>query len=264
MRKIIYPYKMGSGSGRQLASRLNAIRVYADGNYCYREGDLVINWGNSIIPDWNRENVKWLNNPICVKKASNKLSTLKILQESGINIPRFETARQAVNWGRVVVRHKLNGHSGEGIEIVDYPNLPPAPLYTQFISSKAEYRVHIFDGKIIDYAKKVWLPDLEEADFCELDCSSLEPTTEQRQIRSHRNGWVFVRDRLALLPRIGKIALQSIRALELDFGAVDIILNEVGTPYVLEVNTAVGMETTTENNYTVAFLNKEIDLLGKL
>lgn len=260
MRKILYPYKMGSESGRQISRRLDAIRVYPDRNYRYRDGDLVINWGNSNIPDWDTNDIHWLNNPAQVKNASNKLTTFQILKRNGVNIPDFRDNKEMhdavrgdeLYWDKVIVRHKLKGHSGDGIEIVNINGdinyrLPDASLYTELINSTDEYRVHIFKGQIIDYTKKMRSSE-----------NISEPTTEQQQIRSHQNGWIFVRDGLRLLPRVGKIALQSIEALQLDFGAVDIILDEDGTPYVLEINCACGMENTTENNYTTAILNYEL------
>lgn len=259
MRKIIYPWKMGSESGRQLSSRLNALRVYPDRRYRYREGDLVINWGNSLLPNWIEADVKWLNHPYAVERASNKLTTLKILKEADISVPEFLTDKydKPYAWNYIVVRHKLNGHSGDGIEVIDcheddydLSTIPEAPLYTEFIRSQAEYRVHVFDGNVIDYSKKVRI-DEDEDD---------EPTEEQMQIKSHDNGWDFARGGLIYKPSVAKLALEAVKALCLDFGAVDIIVDDEGKAYVLEINTACGMADTTENSYITAILNYEIRL----
>jgi len=50
------------------------------------------------------------------------------------------------------------------------------------------------------------------------------------------------------------VALAAVSALGLDFGAVDIIYNEHENQYyVLEVNTAPGLEGTTVEKYAEAF-----------
>ena len=89
-------------------------------------------------------------------------------------------------------------------------------LYVKYIKKKAEYRIHVFNGKIIDIQQKRKRHEAIEINF---------------QIRSHNNGWV----------------------LGLDFGAVDIIWNEKQQQgYVLEVNTAPGLEGETIINYANA------------
>jgi len=257
-RVIIYPFKMSSQSSKQLQDRLGAIRVYPDGNYTPRQNDLIINWGNSQVPSWyGNLNCTILNKPYAVRNASNKLEALRILCDVGINVPDFKSLyemERAVNgddldWDKVVVRNRLCGHSGDGIEIINKQSInyhiPSAPLYTEYIPAKAEYRVHVFNGSVIDIAKKVrieddWTPD---------------PTEEEMMIKSHRNGWNFARGGIRFSPQLGRIAIKSVSALELDFGAVDIILGEDNKYYTLEVNTAVGMEDSTENSYVTAILN---------
>lgn len=254
-RLIILPYKMSSESSEFLRDKLGALRVYPDRAYRYRDGDLVINWGNSNIPDWNNDNVKWLNKPQYIANASNKLIALQMLKNSGIKVPQFETDMSYDQsmvrfWGKVVVRHKLKGHSGDGVEIYNQDeNLPTAPLYTEYIPAKAEYRVHIFDGNVIDITKKVRNEDDFEPD----------PTEEEIMIKSHRNGWNFARGGIKFNPQLGRVAIKSVKALGLDFGAVDIIKGEDNELYVLEVNTAVGLGNTTLNSYSNAIMNYKIN-----
>ena len=251
MRKIIYPYKMGSESSTQLKERLGGKKVYPDRAYRYRENDLVINWGNSGVPNWDNVNVKWLNKPSAVAIASNKLNTLTKLRECGVNVPYFSEDREDMGHELTIVRHKLDGHSGEGIEIIaEVDQIPIAPLYTKYIPAKAEYRVHVFDGNIIDISKKV-RSNPEEEDFV---------SDEHRMIKSHQNGWTFARGGIQFNTELGRLALKSIQVLGLDFGAVDIIKGEDGEYYVLEINTACGMADTTENSYINAILNYEIKI----
>lgn len=245
---------MGSRSGREISSRLEALRVYPDRNYNPREGDLIINWGNARVPDWYERamsvGARMLNHPANVNTASNKLLAFRQLQALGIPIPEFTTDwNVASDWdedgweGKVYVRDVLRGHSGVGIRTYnDYQALPHSLLYVKGIENHGEYRLHVFNGEVIDYRKK-------------RRAREDEPTEEQDLVRSHDNGWIFTMENLRRLGRIQDLATEAVHALGLDFGAVDIIKDEDGAVYVLEVNTACGVEGTTIDNYINSFHN---------
>jgi len=185
-----------------------------------------------------------------VALASNKLATFRALEnQDGIRIPAYTTDPAiAVGWlgkgGGVVVRHRLSGHSGDGIEMVTEPatELPRAPLYVQYIKKQKEFRVHVVYGEVIDVQEKRKrndLPEGFEANF---------------QVRNHQTGWVYCREAITEPAELRPMAIATTLALGLDFGAVDIIWNEKRNEcYVLEVNTAPGLEGTTVNNYAEAF-----------
>lgn len=290
MRIRIYPYKLGSESARKLKDGLirmghNVLCVKPDGRYRYRDGDLIINWGNSLVPEWMSNNAvnNTLNKPHNVANATNKINTLQTLFSSEIPTVPFTTDKEvAKEWGaKVYVRTILNGHSGVGIQIIDCginqeeksridaisselddlgfhylaeqlqeeydggivaPELPDAPLYTKAIRNTGEYRVHVFKGEIIDYRKK----SRHRED---------EPTEAQGAIRTLANGWIYRSQNLERLERVENLALSAIDALGLDFGAVDIIKDENGDVFVLEVNTACGMEDNTLAKYLEAINN---------
>ena len=249
-RVIIYPYQTYSESCQNLANEVGATIVRPDGTYRPRQNDLIVNWGNSHIPNWINRAIEVgasiLNNPMSVARASNKLSTFRALENAGVPIPDYTTdPEEALEYPKVVARGVLNGNSGEGIVIVDTDSLdrlPDAPLYTKFIPQKAEYRVHVFNGEVISYAKK------ERAD-------GDEPTELQSIIRSHNNGWIFRKEGLRRLERVETIAKGAISALGLDFGGVDVVMDMDGGVYVLEVNSAVGMENSTLTAYKNAILD---------
>lgn len=241
----IYPYKLASMSARRLKEVLGGGRplLKPDGSYVYQDGDVIINWGNSEVPTWDNDNVRWLNRPQRVGVASHKLRTLEALREANVPTLEFTTDRRvAQGWmGDVYVRHRLQGHSGDGIEIVDQDtDLPQAPLYTKKIENNGEYRVHVVDGRVIDYRKKS--RRVED-----------EPTEDQKAIRTLENGWIYRQGDLRRLERIEELAISAINALGLDFGAVDIIQDTDRNEYVLEVNTAVGLADNTLASYLEAF-----------
>lgn len=247
-RIVVYPYKMGSRSARELARDLGALRVYPDRAYRPRSGDFIINWGSSTIPIWYGRSQAvsraFLNKPESVAVASNKLRTFNQLQDRGVSIPDFTTdslvADQWLEDGYTVyARTVLTGHSGNGVVVMrgdDEEPMVSAPLYVKGIENHGEYRVHVFRDEVISYQKKRRRVD----DL---------PSQEDLDIRNLASNWVYTRDNLRRLERIETLARQAISALDLDFGAVDIIKDQDGNVFVLEVNTACGMDNRTKEAY---------------
>ncbi len=210
--------------------------------------NVIINWGCSETPEKLRAG-KFVNFPPAVKVASNKLSTFNVMQADGsINIPEFTTSYEAaqawVEAGKVVVcRTKLNGHSGAGIVLAARVEdlVANCPLYVQYIKKAQEFRVHVAFGKVIDVQAKRRRTDYEgETDYA---------------IRNHHTGWVYCREDLEEPHDLQQQALAAMLALGLDFGGVDLIYNRhLNTSYVLEVNTAPGLEGTTVEKYHNAFM----------
>jgi len=250
----VYPYKVESTSARALkrglSSSLQQRILFPTPTFSPARLDILINWGNSKPHNFNWT-LDWdLNAPEAVSKASNKLKTLQNLQESSISIPPFTTNKEeAESWSNegmlIVARTILNGHSGQGIQLIE-PNapMPDASLYVQYIKKRYEYRVHIFKGVVIDTQQKKKNTDANRAG------------TINTFIRSHSNGWIFSRSSIDPDIHRDSIAIETIRTLGLDFGAVDIIYNERQKKYyTLEVNTAPGLEGTTLENYITTITN---------
>jgi glutathione synthase/RimK-type ligase-like ATP-grasp enzyme len=180
-----------------------------------------------------------------VRVAANKLRAFRTLGEAGVAIPRFTRLADAAHeWDTdVMIRELLNSHSGRGMRFVpreDRSSLlgTTAPLYVEYIKKLMEYRVHVMGGKVIDVQQKRVREGSTGNDF---------------QIRSYNNGWVFCRNGIDLPPDVSPLAVDAVRALRLDFGAVDIIYNALRQKsYVLEVNTAPGLHGSTIEIYANA------------
>lgn len=244
----VYPYKPGSNSTRELARELEVRRI-AHNNSRFRgnTNKTVINWGATRLPE-EVAKCRVINTPENVRRASNKL---EFFRNAECRKPEwFTDPAEAREWilregGCIVVRNVLAGHSGEGIELIEldqaqYEELPTAPLYTAYVPKKQEYRVHVFNGQVIDVQRKARRRDVADEDV-------------NWKVRNNANGFVFARngDALGDVPDdVLHQATLAVGSLGLDFGAADVIFNDrAAQAYVLEVNTAPGLVGTTLENY---------------
>lgn len=253
----IVQYKKGSRSATALARAMSEIagervlKVQRDSQtYVRRPTHKVINWGCSTTFNALEG---CLNSPENVGIALNKLTAFERLRDANISIPEYTADPEVVNeWlttdpnCAIFSRTVLNGSSGRGMfyntrDSVAENGLVIAPLYVKYIKKKYEYRVHIVAGEVIDIQQKRKRLEREDVDY---------------KIRNSENGWVFCREDIVEPTGIRPLAISAVEALGLDFGAVDIIFNEHHNMcYVLEVNTACGLEGQTILSYANAFIN---------
>lgn len=263
---LVVPYKVGSESARVLADSLNCKRMKLENSSVTDKKDLtLINWGNSTIDLSSFRQARVLNKPHKIRNASHKLDFFKTIERDNadsilpVKIPDWTThvsvARQWYDEGHdVVIRNVLQGHSGEGLDLVRYDDnvsassaIYQAPLYTKYMKKRDEYRVHVVKNTPILIQRKA-VPH--------------GTTPENYQIRNHSNGFVFTISDVNPPVAVISNAINAVNVLGLDFGAVDVIWNERNKEAtVLEVNTACGLAgDTTRARYAQAFenyLNKE-------
>lgn len=245
-RVVVIPYLLGSNSAKGLQKALQGIlnvpvlRVSKKSTkYQPRYSDYVINWGCS-----NQWDFITLDKKDGHKQAVNKLEFFQAAQGK-VNTPEWTTdktvAQGWANDGHTVVGRKiLNGNSGQGIVVYE-PNttVDNCPLYTKYKKKRHEFRVHVFKGEVIDVAQKKKKKGYENVDS---------------KIRNHKTGWVFCRDNINEPADLREQATTALATCGLPFGAVDLIYNELENKcYVLEINTAPGIEGTTLQRYTNAF-----------
>jgi len=246
---ILYGYKRNSKSLRALETTFTnmgckAVRRSKKTIYLPKIDDTIVVWGANHNPNW--KNGTYINTPEQISIATNKLSTFNILAQHNISIPEYttdlNTAKLWVQNNWVVCRKLLRASGGRGIVLAKtQEELVKAPLYVKYKRKDKEYRVHIFKGKVIDAAEKK-RRQLEN-----------RPENYNPYIRNYEYGWVYCRDNVNLTEDTLQLAKDTISALELDFGAVDIIYNSKSNKaYVLEVNTAPGLQGKTLTNYVKA------------
>jgi hypothetical protein len=94
-------------------------------------------------------------------------------------------------------------------------------FFTPWIPTQTEYRVWVFRNKALTIYEKVFKGEGEYEGF----------------MRNHRFGFRFdQRDELLDNKELIKPAIAAVKAIDLDFGAVDVLFGKDGKYYVLEVN----------------------------
>ena len=265
---MILPYKMGSESARTLARALGVLRIRTGADtYRYRRNHIILNWGNSTgvssactwardtgistIPPYGVGTIPsaYINEPSAVYFASNKIETLCKFNLFGVARPAWTVnINQASDWVRegntVYCRTTVTGSGGDGIVIAtSIDEIVDAKLYTQGVNNDKEYRVHVFNGEVIDFVRKAQRRG--------------EDNKPSHLIRNYKQGWVFIREGVQLPEVVAETAKSAVQALGLTFGAVDICTLK-GTNeqecVVFEVNTACGLVNSTIESYKSAIL----------
>lgn len=182
-----------------------------------------------------------------VSTATNKLSFFQACSSimDLVTVPYTTTQNRAIEWlsqgHTVCARQKLNASGGEGLVLFDHTDkFVEAPLWTLYVKKKEEYRIHVMNGEIISQQRKALKNGFEgEGDH---------------RIRNLANGYIFARNDIEVPQMVLDQSKLCVSKLGLDFGAVDILWNEKKQQsFILEVNTAPGLEGSTINDYAEGF-----------
>ncbi len=177
----------------------------------------------------------------------NKVQQFERFTSSGVSCPqhaRDANAARLFTCTTLFARTLINATNGRGIVEFnrDAPVYPPAPLYTEYIPKKAEYRFHGFGGQVIDVQEKRKRRGFE--------------AERNTRVRNMHNGYVYCRDGLTPPDGAADLAVRAVAALGYQYGAVDIIYNEKrNQSYVLEVNSRPGLMGATLAKYADAIIN---------
>lgn len=183
-----------------------------------------------------------------------KITQYKWFAANEVPALEFTEDRQvAKDWreaGHTVFARKLLSSScGKGI-VVEEPtgaldeldDTVGAPVYTKYKKKKREFRVHVFADKVVRVVEKKLRKDWNGP--------------RDSKIRNLANGFVFCscEDEPA---GIRELAVKAAGVVASDFAGVDIGYNEKkGELFVIEVNSAPGMEGTNIAAYANAILEK--------
>lgn len=276
----IWSHNPGSHTAVELASRLRCRVLAEPGRSRWQPvpGAVIINYGNG---EWNgnmqpgdayRGLFHIINHPVYVQEFSNKLFCLNLLNALGenhqprvITVPYTSNRDDALEMVRqgydVVCRHKMNGHSGDGIEIVSYNQhrgntyMPDCQLYTQYVKKSVEHRIHMFQNA-----------DLSVDFIWQQKRRRYECSTPDWAVRNYENGFIYAIDDVVKPANFEDIQQRLKRTVNLQFAAIDLITpNTTNTrevrnkgPMVLEVNTAPGLQSETLLNWYVDHFKRRV------
>lgn len=157
----------------------------------------------------------------------NKLQELRRLKDQGVRTVPF--AMHAGELRGVVLGRKL--HHTRGTDIKMGPGAR-GDYFTQLVPKDREFRVWSFRGKhLATYEKVLEYPGRNGRHG------------RNREVWNWRNGYAYrFVDPEGVPKALREVGAMAVDALSLDFGAVDIIYGTDRRYYVLEVNTAPGVE----------------------
>lgn len=163
---------------RQHNHEVDVFRPFKDGACEFRGYDCVISLGCSAVT----YHKKRLNTSDGVLNCVSKGITLDLLNAAGIPAVQFVTSPKEVpdSWEVIVGRPTDIGRKSEGLEYF-YKNdaLPNWEFFSEYYPHRYEYRITVFDGKVIGrYYKRVdgpdWLLNLQPAKgFIEMDQAAI-------------------------------------------------------------------------------------------
>lgn len=266
---VIWPYADYSRGAKELAKEMGMVRMKTnDAHYILSSGPIsrnmvVVNWGNFKLPNiaFNPPYHSIAINGEGVKECADKMKFFEMMTGK-VRIPetskKLEDAMKWIADGETVFGRKSRGSGGT--DICFYDTDPEAfassDFYSLYKKKKDEFRVHIVDNDVILVQRKA-VRDTDD------DGNVIDKSKIDFRIRNHKNGFVFKRYDVHAPDDVIEQAQKAIKTAGLDFGAVDVIFNQhEGRAYVLEVNTAPGLEGTTVIDYAKALrglIQKRLD-----
>jgi glutathione synthase/RimK-type ligase-like ATP-grasp enzyme len=214
----------------------------------------VLNWG--AAPNRFDATGVVLNQPKVVNICSDKVRFFEAVK-GAVRIPEFtKDLDEALSWvesGQIVMGRNRRGSCGKDILFYEEEALDSfvkSDFYVQYKKKKEEFRVHVFDGEVILVQRKA----LRRLDT---EGKPIDTSNVNYRIRNLSNGFIFQRNDIEAPEDVLTQARLAVEKVGLDFGAVDVIWNEYEQKaYVLEINTAPGLEGSTVGDYTAAIARK--------
>lgn len=205
---------------------------------------IIIRWGSPFDTEKIPDSITF-NSRNSVRIATDKPRARKVLFDAGINVPKMVTPDFAKINYPLIARERLHTLGKNFIVIQDYNTFgshynkyaPQGWYYSEYIHKVQEFRVHIGHGKVLSVLYKPKGSDPYNWNRTQTD---IPPTPIEPQ------QWNLT---------VIKESIKAINALRLDFAGIDVIVDEHGIPYVLELNIKPGMSATfsTQKQYALYF-----------
>lgn len=213
--------------------------------------DLLIRWGSRRDSWIDGEFLKVINPFRSIALASDKLQSLQVMDnwevdDLRINVPDWDEDPEALaeRVGYPILGRKRHHARGMDVKLClqrrDYrirkDGTRASDYYIQYIPTVREFRIHVVGNEVIRVQGKF------------LD----HPNEAVSYVRNFGTGYRFRAPRNRLNRRRLKMAINAVKSLGLDFGAVDLLIGDDGETYILEVNTAPSCSPLTGAEYTTA------------
>lgn len=239
--KVLFLRRQGLGldSIRNVISKMEvnaSIHRVDMPNNSYRipQHDLAINWGNtnlriSGINPMQLPNL--VNNSSAVHRVSNKGDFRKKLADNGLAMfttkDRNEALRALQSGKKLIIRPYSHFGGSNTLLVTDQSTLDAAIMRcgsgwyaSEYIPKLKEFRVFVANGRAVYVVEKI-VPDINAIAWNVAQGGRFE------NVRFDE--WNL---------RVVKASIEAFNLTELDFGAVDVIVDGANNPYVLEINTA--------------------------
>ncbi|MEA3471200.1 MAG: hypothetical protein U9R24_05760, partial [Thermodesulfobacteriota bacterium] len=240
-----------------------------------------------------------LNHPNAIRNNRNKFKTLEALRGHNINVANYVKAERVIaelergdNNVVLPLVGRTNFHQGgKGFWLcitqvqVQRAIREGAQYFQNYMDIKDEYRLHVFQGKVICAQKKVRRNNMEEAYVAQhkekvqaiaaknevaLDDDTVDYVLGRLAkgspfadmiVRSNTRGWKFSQQNIGNLNAgLKRLAADAIEAVDLQFGAVDCCTLENGDFAIIEINSGPGLQATSFDAYVKemkAWIDKE-------
>jgi len=280
-------------TGQRLAEKLKL--KHGKNKPTLKNTDICICWGCKTKESVNMGKVITLNHPDKIRLNRNKFETLKRLKDHKVNVAPFVSARDVskalkdkksdLTLPLVGRRNYHQGGKGFWLCVTERQIKVAidqgAQYFQNYMDIVDEYRLHIFDGKLINAQKKVVRDNMANAfkeqhsvriqniakkNNVELDQNTMDyilGDLGKRQehpdmiIKSNTRGYKFSQLDIGKLtkskPALVDIAIKAIEVVGLNFGAVDCCDLADKSVAIIEINTGPGLQGTPFKAYAQSF-----------
>lgn len=209
----------GKETGALLKELLQKKGIYSD------KGKAVVSYGIHLVDRYNPT----ILNGVC---ARGKIYNMTAMTEAGVKtVPWFQGENISKGFKFPAFARKSHGCGGEDlIPVFQKYEIPWRVAagwdwFSSYVPFETEYRVWVFKGQHLDTYEKVMQ----------------RPGEYKFMGRNFRNGFEFQLATKRVPDEAVEEAIKAVRALQLDFAAIDLLWGSDQTPYILEANTAPGV-----------------------
>lgn len=258
------------------------------------EVDILISWGAKTDKDIATKIKHVLNHPNNIRKNRNKLEALKLMQNAKVSVGKFVSAQDTITHIKngtlklPVIGRTTHHQGGNNFwtclsnHHVETAINQGADYFQEYLPIVKEYRLHVFKEEVLHAVVKTQSDNPQKAfvdDHAEKIMNNAKNKGEKidevsvryalgniakknqhanQIVKSHAEGWKFKTiDNTAttVLKKLSDMSIAAVKAVGLDFGAVDCGVAENGDVFVLEVNSGPSLEGVSLDKWVAKFEN---------